>query len=402
MLLLLIMLILYSSVECNEDSSSSCGCSGSQGLNRDSVYINNNDDKTFNNIQNDNKVCNSVNNDDTDISSSSSSSSSSTSIPNNNNNNNNNRKLEMTIDDNNMVKIKGGTFWMGTDNPLIKTDGEGPRRLVTVSSFKIDKYEVSNDDYLKFVNNTNYKTESEVFGWSFVFESAVPKHIKKHITQAVLGAEWWLPVNGAYWKEPEGPGTDVFKTNRGNYPAVHISWTDAKEYCKWKGSRLPTEAEWEYAAKGKNSNNTNLFPWGNKLTPKNEFKANIFQGTFPKSNTKDDGYEYLAPIDSFGPQNDYGLYNMIGNAWEWVEDWYTYHHNTDHTINPKGPDIGRDKVKKGGSFLCHRSFCYRYRNNARYATTPDSATLNSGLRCAKSIDNYNDIDNDDDNNNNID
>jgi sulfatase modifying factor 1 len=262
---------------------------------------------------------------------------------------------------------------------------------VTVSSFKIDKYEVSNDDYLKFVSSTNYKTESEMFGWSFVFESAVPIRIKKRITQAVLGAEWWLPVNGSYWREPEGPGTDVFKTSRGNYPVVQISWTDAVEFCKWKGVRLPTEAEWEYAAKGKDSNNTHLFPWGNKLTPKSKFRANIFQGKFPETNTKDDGYEYLAPVDAFGPQNDYGLYNMVGNAWEWVEDWFRLNHNTEHVINPKGPPIGRDKVTKGGSFLCHRSFCYRYRNNARYATTPDSATLNSGFRCAASI-NDNDID----------
>ena len=375
---LLISLVVYVFVvgTRGDEGSGSCGCSGSQGLNRDSVFYGNSN-------SNSNSDDSSASNDETcsDLDSSI-------------NTNTNKRLLQSTEE--NMVKIKGGTFYMGTDNPLIKTDGEGPKRLVTVSSFKIDKYEVTNDDYLKFVSSTNYKTESEIFGWSFVFESAVPIRIKKHITQAVLGAEWWLPVNGSYWREPEGPGTDVFKTKRGNYPVVQISWTDAVEFCKWKGVRLPTEAEWEYAAKGKDSNNTNLFPWGNKLTPKNKFRANIFQGKFPETNTKDDGYEYLAPVDAFGPQNDYGLYNMVGNAWEWVEDWFSLRHNTDHVINPKGPSIGRDKVKKGGSFLCHRSFCYRYRNNARYATTPDSATLNSGFRCAVSI-NDNDIEEDNEN-----
>jgi len=374
------MMVMY--VRGNEESGS-CGCSGSQGLNRDTVYENS---ITKNGNDDSSSTCNNL-----DSTTTTTTSTSTSTTTNTNTNTNNNRVL--VSKDNNMVTIKGGTFYMGTDNPLINTDGEGPRRLVTVSSFKIDRYEVTNNDYFKFVTSTNYKTESELFGWSFVFESAVPVNIKKHITQAVLGAEWWLPVNGSYWKEPEGPGTDVFHTNRGNYPVVQISWTDASEYCKWKGVRLPTEAEWEYAAKGKDNNNTNLFPWGNKLAPKSKFKANIFQGTFPGRNTKEDGYEFLAPVDAFGSQNDYGLYNMIGNAWEWVEDWFTVNHNLDDNINPKGPPIGRDKVKKGGSFLCHRSFCYRYRNNARYATTPDSATLNSGFRCAGNID---DINNDND------
>lgn len=281
-----------------------------------------------------------------------------------------------------MVLIPGGTFFMGTNNPLIATDGEGPKRSVTVSPFYMDKYEVSNDAFLRFVNATKYRTESEVFGWSFVFESAIPERHKRHITQAVLGAEWWLPVNKSYWRHPEGPGTDVFATGRGNLPATHISWNDARDYCKWRGARLPTEAEWEFAAKGSQPKGY-MFPWGNKLTPGGKHRANIWQGVFPTVNNAEDGYKYLAPVDAFGPQNDFGLYNMIGNVWEWVEDWWTTSHSTDHQVNPRGPPSGTDKVKKGGSFLCHRSFCYRYRNVARYPTTPDSATLNSGLRCAK-------------------
>eukprot|EP01035_Chromulina_nebulosa_P020313 gene20313-26367_t len=273
---------------------------------------------------------------------------------------------------------------MGTNNPILLSDGESPRRQVTVSSFYIDKYEVSNDKYLEFVKSTNYTTESELFGWSFVFESAIPNHIKKHITEAVYGAEWWLPVNGSYWREPEGPGTDVFKTNRGNLPAVHISWHDAKRFCEWKGGRLPTEAEWEYAARG--GKEGLMYPWGNTLKPKGEHKANIFQGTFPQPNIAEDGYEFLCPVDAFGAQNDFGLYNMIGNAWEWVEDWYTVKHITSPQLNPKGPIFGKEKAKKGGSFLCIKSFCYRYRTAARYHSTPDSATLNTGFRCVRDVD----------------
>jgi sulfatase modifying factor 1 len=275
-----------------------------------------------------------------------------------------------------MVLVPGSTFMMGTSNPIIFNDGEGPERPVRVSSFLMDRYEVSNAQYKAFVQSTKYQTESEVFGWSFVFDQAVAPKLKKKITQAVLGAEWWLPVNGSYWREPEGPGSDVFKTNRSNFPAVHISWTDAVKFCEWRnGSRLPTEAEWELAARGGKTIPL-IFPWGNKLVSADEHRANIFQGTFPKDNTGEDGHIYMAPVDSYGPQNDLGLYNMIGNVWEWVQDWWTVHHSTELTVNPQGPTTGEEKVKRGGSFLCHRSFCYRYRTVARFKTTPDSATQN--------------------------
>lgn len=331
----------------------SCGCSGSSGLGRDSIMSNlyNAIDKVE--ISSDELSCSSNMTDSLDIS------------PNAN-----------------MTFIEGGQFYMGTKSPIMPHDGEGPLRLVTVSSFLIDIYEVSNIEYKKFVKAMKYVTESEKFGWSFVFDSAIAHDLKKDITTAVLGAEWWLPVNGSYWRAPEGPGTDVFETNRGNLPAVQLSWHDSNEYCKWRGGRLPTEAEWEYAASG-GSRKGHLFPWGNKLTPKDVHRANIFQGTFPTNNVVEDGYEYLSPVDSFGPQNDYGLYNMIGNAWEWVQDWHTIDHSTDDLIDPKGPKHGFEKVKKGGSFLCHRSFCYRYRTAARFRATPDSATLNAGFRCVK-------------------
>ena len=285
-----------------------------------------------------------------------------------------------------MVLVPGSTFMMGTSNPIIFNDGEGPERPVRVSSFLMDRYEVSNAQYKTFVQSTKYQTESEVFGWSFVFDQAVAPKLKKKITQAVLGAEWWLPVNGSYWREPEGPGTDVFKTNRSNFPAVHISWTDAVKFCEWRnGSRLPTEAEWELAARGGKTIPL-IFPWGNKLVSADEHRANIFQGTFPKDNTGEDGHIYMAPVDSYGPQNDLGLYNMIGNVWEWVQDWWTVHHSTELTVNPQGPATGEEKVKRGGSFLCHRSFCYRYRTVARFKTTPDSATQNGKYRDRKHVD----------------
>ena len=189
-----------------------------------------------------------------------------------------------------------------------------------------------------------------------------------------------------------GPGSDVLNRSqyRGNFPATQISWTDADKYCKWRGARLPTEAEWERAVHGtKGSASANgvptIFPWGNKLTPNRRHRANIWQGEFPHTNNAEDGYQFLCPVDALPPQNDFGLHNMIGNVWEWVEDWFTVSHNLHPPKNYKGPKRGVDKVKKGGSFLCHRSFCYRYRSVARYATTPDSATLNSGLRCAMDI-----------------
>lgn len=289
------------------------------------------------------------------------------------------------------VLIPGGEFMMGTNKRkhAYIVDGESPRRQVRIDAFYIDVYEVTNDDFKKFVDDTGYITDSERFGWSFVFQSAVPPEVMKTLTQAVLGVEWWLPVSGSSWVHPEGPGSDVFASERSSHPAVHISWYDADAYCRWRGARLPTEAEWEFAARG--GKEGRIYPWGSNLTsPTGVHRANIFHGAFPGRNTADDGFEFLAPVGSFEAQNDYGLHDMVGNAWEWVSDWWTVEHfvsagvaDGEMILNPRGPTHGVEKTKKGGSFLCHKSYCDRYRNSARHHTTPDSATINSGFRCAR-------------------
>ncbi|KAM4820884.1 formylglycine-generating enzyme isoform 2-T2 [Thomomys bottae] len=252
-----------------------------------------------------------------------------------------------------MVAIPAGVFMMGTDDPQIKQDGEAPARRVTIDAFYMDAYEVSNADFEKFVNATSYLTEAEKFGDSFVFEGMLSEQVKTDIQQAVAAAPWWLPVKGADWRHPEGPDSTVL--HRPNHPVLHVSWNDAVAYCTWAGKRLPTEAEWEYSCRGGLQNR--LFPWGNKLQPKGQHYANIWQGEFPVTNTGEDGFQGTAPVDAF-PPNAYGLYNIVGNAWEWTADWWTVHHSAEDTLNPKGPPSGKDRVKKGGSYMCHKmTFC---------------------------------------------
>ncbi|KAM6060330.1 formylglycine-generating enzyme isoform 2-T2 [Theristicus caerulescens] len=256
-----------------------------------------------------------------------------------------------------MVAIPGGVFTMGTDEPEIQQDGEWPARRVHVNSFYMDQYEVSNEEFERFVNSTGYVTEAEKFGDSFVFEGMLSEEVKAGIHQAVAAAPWWLPVKGASWKHPEGPDSSI--SNRMDHPVLHVSWNDAVAFCTWAGKRLPTEAEWEYSCRGGLENR--LFPWGNKLQPKGQHYANIWQGVFPTNNTAEDGYKGTAPVTAF-PPNGYGLYNIVGNAWEWTSDWWAVHHSTDEAHNP--------------------SYCYRYRCAARSQNTPDSSASNLGFRCA--------------------
>lgn len=277
-----------------------------------------------------------------------------------------------------MELIPGGTYFIGTNKPFIIADGEGPEREVHLNSFFIDKYEVSNEYFQNFVKSTGYITEAEKFNDSFVFEMLISNKIKSTIAQAVAAAPWWLPVKGANWKHPEGPDSNL--KGRARHPVIHVSWNDATAYCNWAGKRLPTEAEWEVACRG--GLKGRLYPWGNALTPNNKTRMNIWQGEFPLNNTKEDGYLSTSPVDEY-PANNYGLYNMVGNVWEWVEDWWDVKHIPGSLT---GPEKGTDKVKKGGSYMCHKSYCYRHRCAARGQNTPDSSAGNLGFRCARNAD----------------
>ncbi|XP_050436970.1 formylglycine-generating enzyme [Adelges cooleyi] len=279
-----------------------------------------------------------------------------------------------------MVLIRGGNFTIGTDKPVIIADGESPARLVYIDDFFIDKFEVSNFDFKQFVDKTGYKTEAEKFGDSFVFQLFLSENALKEVTQSVKDAPWWVPVKEAMWKHPEGLDSDI--DDRKLHPVVHVSWNDATEFCKWAGKRLPTEAEWEVACRGNLKDR--LYPWGNKLLPNNKHRINIWQGNFPFKNTAEDGWAATAPVNQF-KENGYGLYNMVGNVWEWTSDFWNVHHDPNFTINPKGPSSSKEKVKKGGSYLCHKDYCYRYRCAARSQNTADSSASNLGFRCAKNI-----------------
>jgi formylglycine-generating enzyme required for sulfatase activity len=282
-----------------------------------------------------------------------------------------------------MIKLEGGSFLMGSeDDDIWVNDGEAPVREVTVSPFFIDATTVTNKEFQQFVEDTGYQTEAERFGWSFVFHNQLPKaKRKKFQPETVMGLEWWCAVEGACWKHPEGPGSGIEK--RMSHPAIHISWNDAATYAAWAGKRLPTEAEWEFAARG--GLEQKRYPWGDSLLVKNKHMCNIWQGKFPQKDTADDGYRGTAPAKSFKP-NGFGLYNVSGNVWEWCADWFSpNHHLLSSRTNPQGPTTGQRRVMRGGSYLCHDSYCNRYRVSARTSNTPDSSTGNIGFRCARDL-----------------
>lgn len=286
----------------------------------------------------------------------------------------------------NMTKLEGGLFLMGTDiDEGFPADGEGPIREITLDPYYIDMYPVTNAQFVDFVKATGYRTDSERLGWSFVFQGHIRAEQYAELVEAMVpGASWWCKVNGACWLHPEGPDSNV--ESRPTHPVVHVSWHDAQAYCRWAGKRLPTEAEWEYAARG--ALEQKLYPWGDELTPGGQHLCNIWQGTFPVLDLAEDGYSSPAPVHAY-PANGYGLYTMTGNTWEWCGDWFhpTYHIVTTRT-NPVGPRHGVAKVMRGGSYLCHRSYCNRYRVAARTSNTPDSAATNIGFRCARDISGY--------------
>ena len=279
-----------------------------------------------------------------------------------------------------MVRLPGGRFLMGTDSEEgFPQDGEGPVRAVTVRPFSIDRTNVTNRLFRQFVEATGYRTDAERYGWSFVFWLHIPKaRFDELVEDTVRSAPWWCKVRGAWWSAPEGPGSNLLR--RDDYPVVHVSWNDAVAYAQWSGQRLPTEAEWEYAARG--GLEQKIYPWGDKLRPKGKHMCNIWQGDFPNHDTGDDGYAGTCPVEAF-PPNGYGLYSMTGNTWEWCADWFSADfHRTASCDNPTGPPSGTSRVTRGGSFLCHKSYCNRYRVAARSSNTPDSSTSNTGFRCA--------------------
>lgn len=280
-----------------------------------------------------------------------------------------------------MIRLDGGAFLMGTDTPVgFAADGEGPVRKVALDPFYIDRAPVTNESFSEFARATGYITEAERFGWSFVFRGHIaPERFKNLVEDTVAAAPWWCKVRNANWRHPEGPDSTI--SVRSNYPVVHVSWNDARAFAKWAGKRLPTEAEWEYAARG--GLEQKLYPWGDELTPGGRHLCNIWQGTFPDVDTAEDGYSGPAPVDAF-PPNAYGLHTITGNTWEWCADWFSpAFHNFSTRLNPVGPLRGSAKVMKGGSYLCHESYCNRYRVAARTSNTPDSSTTNIGFRCVR-------------------
>jgi sulfatase modifying factor 1 len=263
------------------------------------------------------------------------------------------------------LALSAGQFVMGSSEPGYPADGEGPPRTVDVAAFRIAAHAVSNDDFATFVAATGYLTTAEREGWSFVFAGLLPDHFPP--TRAVAAAPWWRQVPAAAWHRPEGRGSDL--DGRGDHPVVHVSWLDARAYCRWAGGRLPREVEWEYAARGGLTGAR--YPWGDELTPGGEHRMNVFQGRFPDQDTGEDGYAGTAPVHAFAP-NGYGLYNATGNVWEWCADRF-------------GPSRPTERVMRGGSYLCHESYCWRYRCAARSANTPDSSAGNIGLRLAADL-----------------
>ena len=268
----------------------------------------------------------------------------------------------------------GGASLLGTQNPQIPDDGEDPMRKTRIKPFRMGATSVTNAQFKAFVEATGYVTEAERFGWSFVFWAQVPESLGA--TQGVIDIEWWRRVDGANWCDINGPGT-MAEHWHPDHPVVQASWNDARAYADWVGGRLPTEAEWEHAARG--GMGDVRFPWGDQEPNDTDFQpCNIWQGRFPEVNTAKDGFAATAPAQFYAP-NGYGLYNLVGNVWEWTAEAYRIK-SLKKQVRQRLAGMKGYKLSKGGSFLCHKSYCYRYRIAARSGTSPDSATTHQGFR----------------------
>ncbi|MEQ9460461.1 MAG: formylglycine-generating enzyme family protein [Phycisphaeraceae bacterium] len=309
-----------------------------------------------------------------------------------------------------MVWVPGGRFTMGWDGPEGRFD-ERPAHAVEVDGFWIDHTEVTNAQFAVFVEETGYRTTAEQpIDWEVMRQQVAPGTPKPPDEVLVPGSlvftppdhavdlreywQWWTWTPGASWRHPEGPGSTL--EGRENHPVVHISWDDAVAYATWAGKRLPTEAEWERAARF--GQEGKRFTWGDRLKPDDRHMANIWQGTFPHRNTGDDGFTATAPVASF-PPNQLGLYDMAGNVWEWTTDQFrpdAYQQRVaalegetccsnptgpTSTADPRNPHAKDSRVQKGGSFLCHASYCESYRPSAKMASPPDSGMNHLGFRC---------------------
>lgn len=275
------------------------------------------------------------------------------------------------------IAFAGGRSFVGTDRPVIKADGEGPRRPVRLGSFAVEVEAVTNARFAAFVAATGYSTEAERFGWSAVFRGLLPEGSSP--VAAARGTPWWIRIHGAFWSTPEGPGSDV--SERADHPVVQVSWADAAAFAQWAGGRLPTEAEWEHAARS-GSDADMRFPWGEVEPDDTTILCNIWQGRFPDNNTLADGWYGTAPSRSFKP-NAAGLFNASGNVWEWTADAYSVRSVSKAArVRNERARLGRQRVLKGGSFLCHAGYCYRYRIAARSGNDADSAASNVGFRVA--------------------
>lgn len=273
------------------------------------------------------------------------------------------------------VSIPEGMGLLGTSKPMIRFDGEGPLRKGLVRSISMSAGAITNAEFAAFVAATGYITEAEHLGWSFVFWSQVSEYAGK--TQSVPGSPWWHRVDGASWQCISGP-----KCSRMNelldHPVVHVSWNDATAYASWVGGRLPTELEWEHAARGRLGDVR--FPWGD-AEPDDEqnIMCNIWHGRFPMVNTKNDRNFTTAPSISFAP-NGFGLFNMVGNVWDWTAETFRRPSKSVRPVPRRKAEPDVMKLAKGGSFLCHKSYCYRYRIAARIAIPLDSATTHMSFR----------------------
>jgi formylglycine-generating enzyme required for sulfatase activity len=306
-----------------------------------------------------------------------------------------------------MVRIPAGESAMGTDD-LRSFPNERPSRRVRLDAFFMDMHHVTNAEFLRFAEETGYVTTAErPLEWEELKKQLPPGTERPADLSLEPGTlvftpsirpvplndmrGWWRWIQGGCWKRPEGPGSDIL--GRMDHPVVQISWDDAAAYARWAGKRLPTEAEWEYAARG--GLEKKRYPWGDEFMPGGKHMANTYQGIFPMRDDAKDGFAGTSPVGAF-PANGYGLFDMAGNAWQWCADWYRPDTHAESAKqgclpNPKGPDAGWDprepftpkRVVKGGSFLCHPSYCESYRPSARRGLPPDTGMGHTGFRCVR-------------------